>query len=245
VSHRNHLPRFYFSLRSPYSWLAYRDLFDRYPTLAAELEWKPFWEPDEQTRKLLADRGGDFLYTPMSKAKHLYTLQDVRRLATDRGLKITWPVDREPWWEVPHLAYLVAREHGQGQEFIAAASRARWEEGRDICDPVTIAGIATGLGLDEAGLTGAAGDPDVRAKGAKALLEVYRDGVFGVPFFVNGFAKFWGVDRLAAFAGSVRPGVVHAGAAPGPAGSGEAATVDAAATVAMAVVDDGHVGGCG
>ncbi|MFI0370692.1 2-hydroxychromene-2-carboxylate isomerase [Actinomadura sp. 1N219] len=234
MSRRKRPPRFYFNLRSPYSWLAYRDLLDQYPDLAAGLEWAPFWEPDETSLKLLAEAGGEFPFTPMSKAKHLYILQDVRRLAADRGLAIAWPVDREPWWEVPHLGYLVARGHGRGPEFIAAAYRARWEEGRDICDPTTVAGIGADLGLDAAELTEAVDDPEVRAEGVRALMDVYKDGVFGVPYFVNGFERFWGVDRLAAFAASVRPAVTDGGAAPVQGGGG-----------VSALVDDGHAGGCG
>ncbi|MEU5993614.1 DsbA family protein [Spirillospora sp. NPDC047418] len=241
MSRRDRPPRFYFNLRSPYSWLAYRDLLGRYADLAARVEWAPFWEPDEPSLKLLAEAGGEFPYTPMSRAKHLYILQDVRRLAAERGLAIGWPVDREPWWEVPHLAHLVARRRGRGAEFVAAAYRARWEEGRDICDPATVARIGDGLGLDPAELTGAVDDPDVRAEGARALLEIYEDGVFGVPFFVNGFEKFWGVDRLAAFAASV------AASAAAPVAGPVAAPIAApcAASVRPAAFDDGHAGGCG
>jgi 2-hydroxychromene-2-carboxylate isomerase len=224
-------PRFYFSLRSPYSWLAYRELLDRHAALAQRLEWIPFWEPDEDSLRLLAEAGGRFLYTPMSKAKHLYALQDVRRLAAERGLRPVWPVDRDPWWEVPHLAYLVARRHGCGPRFIARAYRARWEEGRDICDARTVAELAGDLGLDAAELTGAVTDPAIREEGVRALLRIYHDGVFGVPFFVNRFDKYWGVDRLPAFARAVRDGARRAS--------------PVAATVSAASVDDGHAGGCG
>ncbi|MFD3697137.1 hypothetical protein ACFWUZ_13460 [Streptomyces sp. NPDC058646] len=40
-SRRRRPPRFYFSLRSPYSWLAYRDLHERHPDVADVLEWRP------------------------------------------------------------------------------------------------------------------------------------------------------------------------------------------------------------
>lgn len=225
-------PRFYFNLRSPYSWLAYRDLLGGDESLADEIEWAPFWEPDERTMRGLTDAGGDFLYTPMSKAKHLYVLQDVRRLASDRGLSVAWPVDRDPWWEVPHLAYLAARRHGRGREFIDLAYRARWQQGRDICAADTVEEFGAELGLDGTELAAAVDDPAIRAEGVRALLEVYRDGVFGVPFFVHGYAKFWGVDRLPAFAASVRAdGGRIAPAAP--------------AGVSAGRVDDGHAGGCG
>lgn len=227
-------PRFYFSLRSPYSWLAHHDLFDRHPDLAERLTWAPFWEPDAGSSALLAEAGGEFPYRPMSRAKHLYVLQDVRRLAADRGLRVAWPIDRQPHWEVPHLGYLAAARLGAAAEYLAACYRARWQEGRDICDRATVAAVAKELGLPPAELSGAADDLGLRAEGTRALLEVHRDGVFGVPFFVHAGAKFWGVDRLEPFAatvradaptGTARPGVVRPGTEPG--------------------FDDGHAGGCG
>lgn len=228
-------PRFYFSLRSPYSWLAYRELLQEYPDVAESVEWRPFWEPDELSERLLTDAGGEFWYTPMSRPKHLYVLQDVRRLAAARGLAFSWPIDREPCWEIPHLAYLVARKHGRGPEFIAQAYRARWEHGGNICDRATIAAIGESLGLDPAELAGACDDPAVRAEGVDALLDIYRDGVFGVPFFVLGFDKYWGVDRLAAFATAVR--AARPTTLP--------LSVPAMASGGGRTVDDGHAGGCG
>ncbi|WP_406383528.1 2-hydroxychromene-2-carboxylate isomerase [Streptomyces sp. NBC_01618] len=197
-------PRWYFSFRSPYSWMAYRDLMADHRDVAERIDWLPFWEPDETASGHLEQAGIHLPYVAMSKEKHLYILQDVRRLARDRGLEMVWPVDRRPRWEVAHLAYLVADELGHGREFIALVYRARWEEGRDISDPAVIAEIAERLGLDAVRLSTACDDPAVREHGLGALNSLYRDGVFGVPFFIDGYEKFWGVDRLPGFASSVR-----------------------------------------
>ncbi|MBL3669471.1 DsbA family protein [Streptomyces sp. M2CJ-2] len=197
-------PRWYFSFRSPYSWMAYRDLMADHRDVAEQIDWLPCWEPDDPTEKTLEQSGVRLPYVPMSREKHLYILQDVRRLSRDRGLTVVWPVDREPRWEVSHLAYLVAEELGHGREFIDLVYRARWEEGRDISDPATIAGIAESLGLDPARLAGACDDPEVRERGTEALNAVHRDGVFGVPLFIDGYEKFWGMERLEGFVASVR-----------------------------------------
>lgn len=243
MSSRPGPPRFYFSLRSPYSWLAYRDLLATHPALAETLEWRPFWEPDERSREMLVAAGADFPYVDMSRAKSLYVLEDVRRLARRRGLPIVWPVDRQPVWEVAHLAYLVAARHGQGSAFVARVYRARWEEGRDISDRYTIATIAGDLGLDPDETANALDDPEVRMEGLKALLDVCADGVFGVPFFVHRRERFWGVDRLPDFVSAAsgdprptdrarNPDGVPDPATAGPGGPGLAA-------------DQGHAGGCG
>lgn len=231
-------PRFYFSLRSPYSWLAYRDLMEHHAELASRLEWRPFFEPDEQSAKALAEAGGGFSYVAMSREKHLYILQDVRRLTRERGLEITWPVDRDPCWEVPHLAYLAADDQGCGARFVELAHRARWEEGRDICDRTVMGELAEELGLAPGRLARAADDPRLRARGVAALLAMDRDGVFGVPFFVHRREKFWGVDRLAAFVAAV-DGTPRPDAAPGP------QAPEPAATAGERGGDNGHAGGCG
>jgi 2-hydroxychromene-2-carboxylate isomerase len=226
-------PRFYFSLRSPYSWLAFHDLLRDAPDVADAIEWAPFWEPDERNSAELTARGETFPYVAMSRAKHLYILQDVARLAAARGLSVKWPVDREPVWEVPHLGYLVALREGLGREYIAAVCQARWQHGRDICSRDTVADIAASLGLDPPEVANACDDPSLRARGVELLLDVCRDGVFGVPFFVHRFTRFWGVDRLPDFVSHVRSKLAPAAALAEPAVRGAAAS------------DEGHAGGCG
>jgi 2-hydroxychromene-2-carboxylate isomerase len=229
-------PRCYFSLRSPYSWLAYRELLDRYADVAERVEWVPFWEPDEESTRLLAELGGSFPYVAMSRAKHLYILQDVARIAQARGLSLTWPIDRAPVWEVPHLGYLIAQAANRGPEYIAAAYRARWEQGRDICDRATVVDIGTSLGLDPDELARASENPVLRARGAEILLRICRDGVFGVPFFVHGFSRYWGVERLAEFAAHLRQDAPPGPAMPPPV---------AAAAGPGRLSEEGHAGGCG
>ncbi|WP_069816850.1 2-hydroxychromene-2-carboxylate isomerase [Streptomyces sp. TP-A0874] len=207
-------PRWYFSFRSPYSWMAYRDLLEHYPDVADAIEWHPCWEPEEPVQQQLDSAGVRLPYVPMSKEKHFYILQDVRRLSRERNLTMTWPLDEAPRWEVSHLAYLVAEEQGLGREFIAAVYRARWENGQNISDPEVIGAIGKELGLPPELLAGAHEDPAVRERGITALNNVHRDGVFGVPFFINGFEKFWGMDRLAGFAASMRARAEKAGDRP-------------------------------
>lgn len=224
--------KFYFSLRSPYSWLAYLDLMSLYPDVAESVRWLPFWEPEAD---LLSRLSEPFPYVAMSRAKSLYILQDVRRLARRRGLEVTWPVDRGPRWEVAHLAYLVAERAGAGRAYIDAVYRARWQSGRDISDPEAIAAVGAQIGVDPESLRLAADDPGLREEGLEALRALVRDGVFGVPFFVCGRERFWGIDRLADFAAMVR------------ASSGGESPDDNATLILRPALaaDQGHAGGCG
>ncbi|GAA1221574.1 hypothetical protein GCM10009578_075090 [Streptomyces rhizosphaericus] len=253
---RSKVPRFYFNFRSPYSWIAYRDLMDRYPDVAQAVEWHLWWEPDADGERRMAEHGHHFPYSAMSREKHLYILQDVRRLTTDRGLAVSWPVDHDPVWEVPHLPYFLALDAGLGPAWIERVYRARWQEGRDICDRTTIAEIAEELGLSAERAAAAADDEELRGgRGLRALLAVSDAGAFGVPFFTHGYDKFWGVDRLAAFVASVRSGSGSGSGAGTGARSRDTPLAGAPdedfaefseADFAVArSADPGHAGGCG
>lgn len=231
-------PRWYFSLRSPYSWFAYRDLTKHHPDVLESIEWIPFWEPDARSTELLAQQGVELPLVPMAREKNFYILQDTRRLAEDRHLEVTWPIDRDPVWEVSHLAYLVAEETGKGKEFVDLVYRARWQESKNISDPAVIRGIADELGLDADRAAGAVDDADLRARGVQILAAAAKDGLFGVPFFLHGHAKFWGVDRVDAFVASLR-GVPRTELAVSD------AELAALPQFASAGVDAGHAGGCG
>lgn len=233
-------PRCYFSFRSPYSWLAWHDLTTSHRTIAAQLEWLPFWEPDEQSERLLIRQEGRFIYTPMSKEKHLYVLQDVKRLAQRRGLSMVWPVDQDPCWEIAHLAYFVAEDAGRGMAFIERVYRARWQEGRNICDRATIAQLADEVGVPGETASGAYERDDIRQRGVEALLKIERDSVFGVPFFINRSQKFWGVDRLDDFIRSLQGDARAAHDS-----DDKIAAVHAVPAVDVRTTDHGHAGGCG
>lgn len=193
------LPRFYFSFRSPYSWIAARQLAEHLGERYGVLELIPFWEPDERMLASLKTMGGQFLYTQMSRDKHLYILQDIKRITTRLRYKMAWPIDRQPWWDLSHLAYLAAREQGKGMEFFWGIYRARWERGEDISAADTIRTVAKEAGLDPEKMVNAVEDDEIRKAGAQALYRAYREGVFGVPFFILGYEKFWGIDRLDLF----------------------------------------------
>jgi 2-hydroxychromene-2-carboxylate isomerase len=213
--------RLFFSFRSPFSWLLVERLRRIVPDAHELIEFVPFWEPDAEMQRALEEREAGVHYLPMSKAKHLYILQDTKRIATQLGLRIVWPVDVEPRWEVSHLGWLQAQRLGRGPEFYAAVTAARWERGEDICDPDVIraAAVTAGFGGNADVVVAGAVDPGVRAEGLECLVRAYEDDIFGVPYFRLGWHRFWGYDRLDDFLEVFLPalGRVPATAAAGPA----------------------------
>jgi 2-hydroxychromene-2-carboxylate isomerase len=192
-------PRLYFSFRSPFSWLLVVRLRRAVPDAFERLQLVPYWEPDERTAGALAERGAAIHYAAMSKAKHLYILQDVKRLATGLGLDMRWPVDVEPWWEPSHLGWLAARHAGRAAEFYDEIIAARWERGEDISTLAVVREAARRAGLDGDAIASACDDPACREEGVRSLYRAYEEDVFGVPYLIAGWQRFWGADRLDAF----------------------------------------------
>ena len=197
-------PRFYFSFRSPYSWIAARILEEKNARELYGIEYIPTWEPDPQILTLLKAKNGSILYTPMSKVKHLYILYDIKRLTSKLGYKLAWPVDKNPCWDLPNLAYLAANNYGKGHTFFWAIYRARWEEGKNICSIDNIRCLSEKVGLNPEEIIEAINDPVIRQTGVELLYKAYRDRVFGFPFFVsNNGDRFWGTERLEDFISSI------------------------------------------
>ncbi len=201
---RRRQPKFYFSFHSPYSWMAARILEERVPDAPDLIRYVPYCLPDDRMRADMAARGVEVHYTPMSKAKHLYILQDTKRLTARHGFPMVWPVDVDPWWVLPHHAWLAAHRTGAQHRLFWALMEARWERGEDITHRESLARILDAAGLDGAGLAGAPEDPEIRRQGVDGMQSAYMDDVFGVPYFMIGPHRYWGLDRLDDFVAALR-----------------------------------------
>lgn len=201
-------PRLYFSFRSPYSWLTVHRLLRAVPDAADEIDWLPYWDPDDRTLSALAARKVDVHYVQMSRAKHLYLLLDTKRLAQRLQIPMAWPVDVDCWWELPHLAYLAASRQGRAMEFYAEIVAARWGRGEDICTPEVVRAAAVAAGVDPEVAVHAPDDVSIRAQAADCLEAAYQDDVFGIPYIRWGRHRFWGYDRLDDFLASWRADAV-------------------------------------
>lgn len=236
-------PRIYFSFRSPFSWMAIERMRQVVPDVHDVLDFVPYWDPDPLTEQALEERGAGFHYVSMSKAKHLYILHDTKRLTQRFGLQMAWPVDVDPWWEVPHLAWLHARRLGAGSEFYDAVIAARWGRGENICEPEVIDAAAESVGLDGRALIDATDDPGVREEAVECLVDAYNDDVFGIPYFRVGRHRFWGLDRLDDFLVEFLPAIGRAAAT-----AGGRATEDGFPPILHSMTgayDTDTAGGCG
>lgn len=201
---RPHLVRFYFSYRSPFSWLATARLPVVLDGMPVAVEYWPVWEPDPLLATRLATQGLTWNFPPLTRRKRHYIFQDVRRLARAYGLPLVWPIDRDPEWSLPHLGLLFAREHGRERSYHEQVFAHRFTRGDNVTDPIILARIADEVGLDGASLLRSIHDERYAETAVSCFRQADEDGVFGWPFFVYGRDRFWGHDRLTWLAEAIR-----------------------------------------
>ena len=176
-------PKVYFSFRSPYSWLALDTL--KGLGLRECFDYVPLWEPGDVVACALELEGAHLLYDQMSRSKHLYILQDVKRLVAARQEPMIWPIDHDPEWDLPHLAWLACRRLGTEWEFYDLVVDLRWTNGIDVCVEEYLRPAMDKCGLEGISLCDLRADPQVVSDAVAALKDTYENDVFGMPYFTG------------------------------------------------------------
>ena len=177
--------QFYFSFRSPYSWLGFYRLSRIAGQLPVAVEYIPCIPPEDFVRSSLEN-----------KRKILYIAGDIKRFTDAYGLKISWPEQFDTEWIVPHSAYIHAWDNNKDTAFALAAYSARFEGGENIGNDHAISNIAIRSGLDPDETVEAAHDKQIQSRVLEGMKSITRNGMFGVPFFIYKRQKYWGNDRL-------------------------------------------------
>lgn len=182
---------FYFSFRSPYSYLALRRVRDLAEHYGLALELKPVLP--------MVMRG-----LPVPDIKRLYILQDAKREADRLGIpfgRICDPVGAG----VENCMALCARARANGRErdldFAEAAARAIWSAGADMSQPAVVKRIAASAGLKPGEVTDALDDTGWRRDAEHNRQALAGVGLWGVPGLVlrqneHIHCVTWGQDRL-------------------------------------------------
>jgi 2-hydroxychromene-2-carboxylate isomerase len=178
--------RFYFSFRSPYAWLAAERLEAELGDLGVPIELLPIYPTPDV-----------FPNDPAAMPdKVAYVVQDIGRLARERGLTVRLPPP-DPDWSLSHAASLYARQLGAGHPLMLALFRKRFSEGLDLGEDSVIADAARDANLDAGAIVRAAHAEELRAEASAAWRRaVERDRIFGVPSFVYAGKLYWGQDRM-------------------------------------------------
>ncbi|WP_112321221.1 2-hydroxychromene-2-carboxylate isomerase [Oceanibium sediminis] len=182
---------YYFTLLSPFTYLAGQRLEGIAAKHGASVTYKPF---------NLGEVGKETGFVPLAErapARRAYRMQDLARIADMTGL----PINREPaHWPmnpVPGTVAVIAAQKVGGGDLgllVHALLRSTWTNEKDIADGAVVRDC-----LKEAGFDPALADHDML--GAIDTFERFtRDaidaGVFGSPSYVVRDQLFWGQDRL-------------------------------------------------
>ncbi|MFK8052102.1 MAG: DsbA family protein [Woeseiaceae bacterium] len=177
-------PEWFFSFRSPYSWLALQRTLD----VCQQAKRKPMLRPVMP----MIERG-----VPLSPEKRRYLIQDAAREARRYGVpfgRIADPLGRGV--TNASAGFMYAKTQGVEIPFTRAAMRAIWSQGIDLAKPAGLKRVLASVGLSYAAAARFIGAPEVDAeleRNAKALADL---ALWGVPVLsVDGLA-LWGQDRL-------------------------------------------------
>jgi 2-hydroxychromene-2-carboxylate isomerase len=185
---------FIFDFGSPNAYLAWKVL----PEIAART--------NAQVNLIPCLLGGLFKLTgnqaPMTafgnvKGKLEYERLETQRFIAKHGLRA---FRFNPHFPVNTLlimrGLLAARRASVGEVYFEAVLKAMWEEGLKMDDPIVVAAVLDGAGLDAKAILDAAQDPEVKAELAANTNAAAARGAFGIPTFFVGDEMFFGKERL-------------------------------------------------
>jgi 2-hydroxychromene-2-carboxylate isomerase len=175
---------FYFSFRSPYSYLAAPRAFALADHYDVQVEFRGVIP--------MAMRG-----QAVPRAKRLHTLRDARREADRLGMpfgRLHDPLGRGA------MRCLVLSEHardvGLVRPFVLEASAAIWSRAADVARDGPLRAVCERAGLDWDGCREALDDPRLRARVDANTARLAELGHWGVPVFDLDGELFWGQDRV-------------------------------------------------
>lgn len=193
---------FYFSVKSIWSYIGHEAINALAAEHGATLQHRPV-----HLASLFAATGGTGL-----RQRHIsrqrYRDFEVQRWCQRRGVAIDLA---SPFLAAdPQLAdclLLAAIEAGHAAEpLLGHLFAAVWRERRDIDDPMTVAAVATAIGLPGAALVERAESAEIQAVYERNLGLAIDENVFGLPSFVLNGETFWGQDRLDFLGEALRSG---------------------------------------
>ena len=176
---------FWFSFRSPYSWIAVPRMLRLAHHYNVELRLR-FVLP-------MVMRG-----LPVPRVKRFYIMRDTKREAERVGLPFGRVVDSVGAGAARALAVIHhAIPLGRGEVFAELGCRAVFADGIDIASDEGLFGVAKRAGLTEEVVRAALADTSWEQAVEKNRTALFEAGLWGVPSFcVEGMPAHWGQDRF-------------------------------------------------
>lgn len=175
---------FYFSFRSPYSYLALERTF----AFADRHELK-------LNIKLVLPMVMRGLAVP--RAKRFYILKDAAREAERYGIPFGWICDPVGVGVERCMAgFACATKHNREREYLLSAARMIWSEGGDVANRRGLSAVVERAGLDWSEFQTYLSDESWRSIAEQNQTDLFELGLWGVPVFRIGDTIVWGQDRF-------------------------------------------------
>lgn len=175
---------YFFSFRSPYSYLSGPRAFALTQRYDIDLVWRGI--------RPMAMRG-----QPLPRSKQFYILRDAAREAGRLGMpfgKIHDPLGEGVWRCLTIAEYALQR--GRLADFVLAASRASWAEAIDVSRDAPLRIICERVGLDWQNCVAAINNAEFRQRVEDNTARLAALGQWGVPTFMFRDEAYWGQDRI-------------------------------------------------
>jgi 2-hydroxychromene-2-carboxylate isomerase len=197
---RSPLIEFWFSFRSPYSWIAAPRVHRLAAHYGAQVRWR-FILP-------MIMRG-----LPVPTIKSRYIMFDVKREAETLGLPFGTSVD--PAGRGIHRALAVLHRAiplGKGAAFVESGLKAAFADGIDLASEPGLRVAAARAGLTDHDVRAALADESWRVVAEDNRQALFEAGLWGAPTYrVDGMPAHWGQDRLWTLEEDLKTAIAGAG----------------------------------
>jgi len=173
----------FFNFRSPYCYLASKNMFSVFEEYHAKINWKPFggWSGRSAPER--------------ARVKIPLVRQDVSRHARKLGIPfVPPPNDTDP--TLAGAISLAAEQEGLLEDYVVELMRKEWAEGQDIGKIDVLLEVGEQIGLGQGLIKRAIENEDLIKIMEQNWKEAQEKGIFGVPTFAVEDQIFWGSDRI-------------------------------------------------
>ncbi|MEH6503555.1 MAG: DsbA family protein [Cycloclasticus sp.] len=173
----------FFNFRSPYCYLASKNIFSVFDEYHAKICWKSLggWAGRSSPER--------------ARIKMQLARQDVMRSCRKMGIPfVPPPVDTDP--SLAGVVSLLAEQQGLLKPYVIEVMRKEWAEGRNIGEIEVLLEVGEQIGLAQGLIEGASENEILLKQLDKNWQEAQSKGVMGVPTFTVDEQIFWGNDRI-------------------------------------------------
>jgi len=173
----------YFNFRSPYCYLASKNMFSIVDEYQVNFLWKPFggWSGRSSPERV--------------KTKIHLVRQDVARSCRKMGIPFSPPpIETDP--TLAGAISFAAEKEGLLKPYIIEVMRKEWAEGRNIGEIDVLFEVADKIGLSRGIVEEASSSKSYLIQMDANWQEAQSKGVIGVPSFTVDDQIFWGNDRI-------------------------------------------------